>query len=141
MYTTYINAVDRSDQVLNVNSVARKCYRWWKTLFFHLIDMAIANGFILFREYRERSPDDEALQRSRNYTRGKFRAEILRDFCNFPEYGSPPLYTATQPAPMGEFDTIHMPCISKDTRKHSIVCYQQGRGQLRVSTYCSAPQC
>ena len=107
MYTTYINAVDRSDQVLNVNSVARKCYRWWKTLFSHLI--AIVNGFILFREYRERSPDDEALQRSRNYTRGKFRAEILRDFCNFPEYGSPPLYTANQPAPVEEIDTIHMP--------------------------------
>ena len=58
MYTTYINAVDRSDQVLNVNSVARKCYRWWKTFFFHLIDMAIANGFILFREYRGRFPDE-----------------------------------------------------------------------------------
>ena len=106
-----------------------------------VIDMAIVNGFILFREYRERFPDDEALQRSRNYTRGEFRAEILGDFCNFPEYGSPPLYTANQPAPVGEFDTIHMPCVSKDTRKHCIVCYQQGLGQLRVSTYCSAPQC
>ena len=82
-----MNAVDRSDQVLNVNSVARKCYRWWKTLFSHLI--AIVNGFILFREYRERFPDDEVLQRPRNYTRRELRAEISRDFCDFPEYGLP----------------------------------------------------
>ena len=73
-----MNAVDRSDQVLNVNSVARKCYRWWKTLFSHLI--AIVNGFILFREYRGRFPDDEEVQRPRNYTLGEFRAEIARDF-------------------------------------------------------------
>ena len=70
-----------------INSVARKCYRWWKTLFSHLI--AIVNGFILFREYRERFPDDEVLQRPRNYTRRELRAEISRDFCDFPEYGLP----------------------------------------------------
>ena len=75
-----MNAVDRSDQVLNINSVSRECYRWRKTLFFHLIDMAIVNGFILFREYRGRFPDDEEVQRPRNYTLGEFRAEIARDF-------------------------------------------------------------
>ena len=49
-------------------------------MFFHLIDMAIVNGFILFREYRGRFPDDEEVQRPRNYTLGEFRAEIARDF-------------------------------------------------------------
>ena len=30
----------------------RKCLRWWKTLFFHLIDIAVVNSFILFREHQ-----------------------------------------------------------------------------------------
>ena len=37
-YNEYMNAVERSDQILATNNVLRKCTRWWKTLFFHLID-------------------------------------------------------------------------------------------------------
>ena len=33
-YNKYMNAVDRSDQILATNNVLRKCMRWWKTLFF-----------------------------------------------------------------------------------------------------------
>ena len=39
-YNKYMNAADRSDQILATNNVLRKCKRWWKTLFFHLIDTA-----------------------------------------------------------------------------------------------------
>lgn len=46
-YNKYMNAVDRSDQILATNNVLRKCLRWWKTLFFHLIDIAVVNSFIL----------------------------------------------------------------------------------------------
>ena len=140
-YTQYMNAVDRSDQLLAVNSVSRKCYRWWKTLFFHLIDMAVVNGFILFKEHRAKFPDNEQLRRPERYSTADFREEIIRQFCDIPEYGSPPLSSKPPPAPVGQFDTIHMPCVSRDTRKSCYVCYHQGRGQLRISTYCSAPQC
>jgi len=44
-YNKYMNAVDRSDQILATNNVLHKCMRWWKTLFFHLI----VNSFILFK--------------------------------------------------------------------------------------------
>ena len=37
-YNKYTNAVERSHQILATNNVLRKCTRWWKTLFFHLID-------------------------------------------------------------------------------------------------------
>ena len=38
-YNKYMNAVDRSDQILAANNVLCKCMRWWKTLFFHLVDI------------------------------------------------------------------------------------------------------
>ena len=44
-----MNAVDRSDQILSALSTQWKCVRWWKTLFFPLIDIAVVNSFILFQ--------------------------------------------------------------------------------------------
>ena len=40
-YNLKMNAVDRSDQILSTFNIQRKCVRWWKTLFFHVIDMAV----------------------------------------------------------------------------------------------------
>ena len=52
-YNSFMNGVDKSDQILSSNNLLRKCFRWWKTLFFHLIDIAIVNGFILFQDLRK----------------------------------------------------------------------------------------
>ena len=71
-YNKYMNAVDRSDQILAVNNVLRKCRRWWKTLFFHLIDIAVVNSFILFREHQRHFPDNEDLKRTADYSLGHF---------------------------------------------------------------------
>ena len=75
----------QSDQLLTANNVRRKCYRWWKTLFFHLIDMSIVNAFILFKEYQAKFPDNEDPKRPASYTMAEFREEIVRVFCGFPE--------------------------------------------------------
>ena len=48
-YNKYMNGVDHSGHLIGTNNVMRKCLRWWKTLFFHLIDIAIVNGFIQAR--------------------------------------------------------------------------------------------
>ena len=51
-YNMKMNAVDRSDQILSALSTQLKCVRWWKTLFFPLIDIAVVNSFILFQAHR-----------------------------------------------------------------------------------------
>lgn len=78
-YNQYMNAVDRSDQILATNNVLRKCMRWWKTLFFHLIDIAVVNSFILFREHQTQFPDVVELQRTGDYSLAHFREEIEAD--------------------------------------------------------------
>ena len=90
-YNKYMNAVDRSDQILATNNVLRKCMRWWKTLFFHLIDIAVVNSFILFKEHQAKFPDNEALHRSADYSLAQFREELVRQLCDFPEY-DPQIY-------------------------------------------------
>ena len=44
-----MNAVDRSDKILSTFNIQRKCLRWWKTMFFHLIDIAVVNIHFVFR--------------------------------------------------------------------------------------------
>ena len=62
-YNRYMNGVDHSDHLIGTNNVMRKCLRWWKTLFFHLIDIAIVNGFIPFQEHQANFPDSKDLRR------------------------------------------------------------------------------
>ena len=83
LYNQYMNAVDRSYQILATHNVQRKCMRWCKTLFFHLIDMAVVNSFILFREQQRKFPDNEALRRPANYSLASYREELIqRNICD-----------------------------------------------------------
>ena len=138
-YNQHMNGVDRSDQMLSNHNVRQKCYRWWKVLFFHLIDIAIVNSFLLFQQYRAQNPEVEALHRMKSYSIANFREALVRQICNWSEYDNPPAYVRKTPGP-GQFETVHMPQVS-EYKRNCTVCYKEGRGELKVVTYCAAPQC
>ena len=137
-YNQFMNGVDKSDQMLSYHNISRKCIRWWKTLFFHLIDIAVANSFILFQRYRAEHSEVEALRRQSKYSVG-FREALVRQIVGWQEYNDPPAYGYKAPGNC-KFETVHMPKVS-ECRRQCAVCYKEGRGQLRVNTYCNAPQC
>ena len=116
-YNKYINAVDRSNQILATDNIHRKCVRWWKTLLFHLTDIAIVNSYILFQEHCTNSPDEPA-----SYSLTNFREEVVNGLCGFAEYGHPPPgHVASNLAPSSseaseasEFVTEHIPCFREE---------------------------
>ena len=82
---------------------------WWKTLFFYLIDIAVVNSFILFKEHQSNNLDDEALHRSKNHSLCSFREEIVRQLCEY-EYEEAPSNTKRKSThPLKDFETIHIP--------------------------------
>ena len=60
-----------------------------KLCFFHLIDIAVVNSFILFQAHRAGRPE---IERPAGYSQCDFRDEIVREICGFLEYGDPPTY-------------------------------------------------
>ena len=140
-YNKYMNAVDRSDQILATNNVLRKCMRWWKTLLFHLIDITVVNSFILFKEHQANNPDDEALSRPKDYSLSSFREEIVRQLCGFPKFDDPLTSTTSKPAPhLDDFEAVHVPEFSEKWNR-CVVCYKKRRGEVKITSFCSAPQC
>ena len=47
-YNQFMGGVDKSDQFLAYHNILRKTVRYWKTLFYHLVDIAVVNAFIIY---------------------------------------------------------------------------------------------
>ena len=58
--------------------------KWWKTMVYHLFDMAVINCFILFKEHQAQFPDNEALKRPSQYSLGDFWEEIVGNSVVYP---------------------------------------------------------
>ena len=141
-YNQFMNGVDRSDQILAKNNTLRKCMRWWKTLFFHIIDIAVVNSFILFQLYRNQHPEIEELCRPQKYSTLEFREELVRQLAGLEEYGLPPVYMYSQGRhEKNKFETEHVPEVTPETKRNCRVCYETENEERKVVTQCNAPQC
>lgn len=57
-YNMHMNFVDRCDQYVGSYKVDRKSQKWWPRLFWHFVDLALVNAFIV---YKARSLDARGL--------------------------------------------------------------------------------
>ena len=52
-YNTYMGGVDKSDQLLSYYGFNHRAIKWWKRAAFHLLDLAIVNAYILYRQSQQ----------------------------------------------------------------------------------------
>ena len=61
----------------------RKTNKWWKTLFYHFLDIARVNAFILFEGFRKKHADIiPELQRPDRYGQLDFTTELIRQLAD-----------------------------------------------------------
>ncbi|KAJ2937132.1 hypothetical protein O0L34_g19441 [Tuta absoluta] len=70
-YNKYMSGVDRVDQMISYYSSPRKTIKWYKKVFFHLLDIAVWNSFYIFRRYCKNN--------DKSYEYLMFREELIRN--------------------------------------------------------------
>ncbi|KAF0716186.1 piggyBac transposable element-derived protein 4-like [Aphis craccivora] len=48
-YNKHMNCVDKFDQNKKSCQIDRKAKKWWYRLFFHFIDAAVVNSYVLYK--------------------------------------------------------------------------------------------
>ena len=72
-----MNGVQKSDQILSKHNLSHNCVRWWETLFYYIIDIAVVNYFILFQQHSKKNPDLVTLKRHSQYSLLDFTEEVI----------------------------------------------------------------
>lgn len=49
-YNCFTGGVDRANQIRSYYSSQRQAHKWWKYLFYYLLDTALANSWIIYKE-------------------------------------------------------------------------------------------
>src|SRR5271154_4036107 len=52
LYNKSMGAVDESDKCVKPYESVRKSYKWYKKVYFHLVDIAVYNSLIIFKMLR-----------------------------------------------------------------------------------------
>ncbi|KAJ8356795.1 hypothetical protein SKAU_G00195890 [Synaphobranchus kaupii] len=139
-YDKHMARVDRSDQMITMYEVLKKNQMWWKTLFFHFIDIAVVNSFLLFQEWQQchAAPGNES--RFAKYTQIDFRENLARQLGGIDTHASFPSHSLKTQPPPSEFHSTHIPQM-QDSSRNCWLCYKKNKVENKTKIACLAPEC
>ena len=129
-YNRFMLGVDRLDQRMAYYQYTRKSVRWWRKVFFWMLEAVVVNSYILYVQHTDAH---------RKLSHKEYRRELVLAPCQ-------PLYeTTTHHHPSSRDQTLerlrgqHFPD-SGPTRRDCRVCSTRGPGGNRhlTTTFCSS---
>ena len=129
-YNRFMNGVDRSDQLINYYNVLRQTKKYWKTLFFHFIDIAVVNAYIIYK-------DLNLIEKDR-MSHLIFRETIVRQLCDI-QITVHQSVAGKKPASISQHSSLKM-----KKPKDCVYCrivYQKRRRTTRRCYKCDAALC
>ena len=138
-YNKFMGAVDKSDHLIGKYETLRKTNRWWKTLFFHFLDIARVNSYILFKDWAEKNPDIEELKRPKTYNQLDFTMELIREMGGVTDDQEVPLFQKKkpEPPPPPPIPSTHpiIPVWATEKRNCKL-CYKNFKKERKIFTLC-----
>lgn len=141
-YNRNMGGVDLSDQLIKYYNVLKKTKKWWKVLFFHFIDIAIVNGFILYK-----TSGGTLDQKS---FRQEIAFELIKDYTDTdPEIVSPQAGRPTRSTVRAKHCPIPIVSAQENLdkcdratsgRRNCKLCYIKYKKQQRTPWHCSECQ-
>ena len=125
-----VSGVDGDVRILTQE---RKGKKYWKVLFFHLIDVSIVNAFVLWKEYQSQHPERADLQRLEGYDQLAFREALVWQLVSIEEADPVPVRGKQPKLPKNAWNgASHLPvvdsshgrckvCTSSGVQSHSNV--------------------
>lgn len=125
-YNKNMGGVDLSDALIGYYSVLHKTMKWYKTFFYHFVDIATVNSHILHKELVKARADG-----TKPLTQKQFRETLCQEMITFAK-GLEPSIRAPRKSCMPMF----LGPSAHTKRKFCIKCSEAGKKRVRSSVYC-----
>lgn len=137
-YNFAMGGVDQFDQYISTYQVLRKTRKYWKTLYFDSIDVAIVNAHVLFKLWVAQNPGQISV--AADYDQLDFRLALIRQLASIDDATPVPLLVrkgrpaAANPAqlPPGPHLPVHL-----DKRRECWHCKEPGKDARKSVFACS----
>ena len=108
-YNQFMGGVDMSDQLISYHRVLRQTKRYWRSIFYHLLDIAVTNAFIIHKWIQ--------MEAGKKITSGSFRdamvLDIIKTFSSIASHGSI----------ADDFTVRHESTAISSERKKRVICH------------------
>ena len=135
-YNRHMGAVDLSDAFIKYYSVHHKTMKWYKTFFFHFVDIAAVNSWLLHKELC-------AHRRTAHVTHKQFMESLIREMVELSERGR----EATAPVPGVARPDVCVPLYLHEKKSSDVkdatahrgycaLCAQKHNKRQKTPMYC-----
>ena len=90
-YNRSMGGVDLFDQHIATYRILRRARKFWKSLFFDLVDLSTVNAYLMFELWMKANPG--AIKRPRHHRHNDFRTRLIRQLAGIPDNAPPPIRT------------------------------------------------
>ncbi|XP_033493159.2 uncharacterized protein LOC117263673 [Epinephelus lanceolatus] len=126
-YNRNRGGVDLSDALIGCYSVHHKTMKWYKRFFYHFMDIAVVNSFLLHKELHKKKNDPVV---KKPLSQKRFREKLAAEMLWYAKDSAPPTSTpaACMPAYFGDNGT--------ESRKYCKRCQDAGIKRMKTPVYC-----